>query len=119
MHARSVESLRIDRVGQVDENLKNEFAAKACRKFRPTTAQIIRFFNRAYPVEAYVTTNERYSPCYATGSLRFSDGSFGQWVLYSSGGAMFTFNRGDVVFLLHKKNGWHDPNACTYGKGEC
>lgn len=117
-HARTVSSLSIDAAGQVDKSLQNEFAASACKKFRPTKAQVIRFFNRAYPVEAYVTTNDRYSPCYATGALRFSDGSFGQWVLYSSGTAMFTFNKGDVVYLLHKQNKWHDPNACTYGVGD-
>ena len=121
-YARTVKSLEIEAVGQHDENLKNEAAERACKRFKPTKNQLIRFFNRAYPVEADKILHERYSNCYAYGSLRFSDDSFGAWVMYSSGVARFTFNKGDVVYLFYKNNKWHDPNACTYGfteEGEC
>lgn len=114
-YARTVKSIEIDTVGLNLESVKNENAARACKRFRPTKDQAIRFFNRAYPVETYVLTTDRFSSCYAEGSLKFSDGSFGKWILYSSGTALFTFNRGDVVNLYYKHNKWHDPYACTYG----
>ncbi|MBO9649389.1 MAG: hypothetical protein J7605_12820 [Variovorax sp.] len=121
-HARTVLNLQIETTGQSDESLQNEAAARACRKFRPTQNQLVQFFNRAYAVEAAKIMHDRYSPCYATGKLRFSDGYFGEWVMYSSGVARFTFNGGDVVYLYHRGNRWYDPNACTYGladEGEC
>lgn len=116
--ARTVKFLKIESTGLTDEKLKDEAAARACRKFKPTKNQVISFFNKAYPVESYVLSQERYSPCQAVGVLKFSDGSTGNWVLYSSGVAVFTFERGDVVYFFSKPNKWHDPNACTYGLGE-
>ncbi len=65
-----------------------------------------------------MVTTERYSPCYAVGTLAFSDGHFGTWTLYSSGTAILSFNRGDVVNLYFQKNRWRDPYACTYGLGD-
>ena len=120
--ARTVKHVEIEALGLILESAINKNAIAACKKFKPTKEQVIRFFDSAYPVESYVLTTERYSSCYAKGSLMFSDGSFGTWILYSSGTALFTFNRGDVVFFFHKNNGWHDPYACTYGlgdKGQC
>lgn len=61
-----------------------------------------------------LNVNSRYSSCYAERDLNFSDGSFGTWRLYSSGGSTFIFNRGDTVTLLYKHNQWHDPNGGTY-----
>lgn len=118
VEARTVKSLKIVSTGLTDETLKDEAAARACKTFRPTKNQVIGFFNKAYPVESYMLSQERYSPCQAVGALKFSDGSTGKWVLYSSGVAVFTFERGDVVYFFSKPNKWHDPNACTYGLGE-
>ena len=122
VQARTIKHVEIDAVGLNLESVKNQNATEACKKFKPTKEQVIKFFSRACPVESYILTTERYSSCYAKGSLTFSDGSFGTWILYSSGTALFTFNRGDVVNLLYKNNNWHDPYACTYGlgdKGQC
>ncbi len=122
VEARTVKTLRIESTGLTDETMKDEVAARACKSFKPTKRQVVDFFNKAYPVESYVLSQQRYSPCQAVGVLTFSDGSRGDWVLYSSGVAVFTFDRGDVVHLFNKPNRWHDPNACTYGlgeKGEC
>src|SRR4051794_25435482 len=98
--ARTVKFLKIESVGLTDETLKDEAAARACRSFKPTKNQVISFFNKAYPVESYVLSQERYSPCQAVGALQFSDDSRGKWVLYSSGVAVFTFERGDVVYFF-------------------
>jgi hypothetical protein len=122
IEARTVKSVDIQSVGLALNSVTNNSEINACKKFRPTKAQIVRFFNKAYPVETYVLTTDRYSSCYARGSLKYSDGSFGEWFLYSSGTATFTFNRGDSVNYFYKYNKWHDPFACTYGlssEGEC
>lgn len=116
--ARPVKHVEIDAAGLNLESVKNPNAIEACKKFKPTKEQVTRFFERAYPVESYILTTERYSSCYAKGSLTFSDGSFGTWILYSSGTALFTFSRGDQVNFFHKNNKWHDPYACTYGLGD-
>ncbi|MET1536273.1 hypothetical protein, partial [Burkholderia sola] len=93
-------------------------AVNACIKFRPTVKQVRNFFSRAYPVEGYMFSHERYSPCYASGTLKFDGGSSGRWDLSSSGVATFIFTRGDAVTLYYKNNKWHDPFACTYGLGD-
>lgn len=119
-YARTVTSVEIKTVGM--DNSGEEAAARACKKFRPTKSQVTRFFNLAYPVETRILVHERYSSCYAEGSVKFSDGHSGTWILYSSGTAALTFTMGDVVNLFYKHNKWHDPYACTYGmsdKPEC
>ena len=112
--ARTVASIEITETGQS----RDDTAAENCKKFQPTPHQVKEFFSKAYPVEGYVLSHERYSSCYATGTLKFSDGSSGEWKLSSSGVATFIFSRGDVVTLFHRKNSWHDPFACTYGLGD-
>ena len=93
-------------------------ALEVCKRFRPTVKQIRNFFTRAYPVEGYMFSHERYSSCYAAGTLKFDDGSSGKWDLSSSGVATFIFTRGDAVTLFYKNNKWYDPFACTYGLGD-
>lgn len=91
-------------------------AAEMCKGFRPTARQIKGYFLRAYPVEGYFVTHERYSPCYAKGFIRFSDRSMGDWWLYSGGTATIKWNRGGSVDLMSKQgNGWRDPFAWGYG----
>ena len=113
--------MNIEIIGATVESVSNANEINACKKFRPTKSQVIRFFNKAYPVEAAIR-NDRYTTCYAEGSLTFSDNYSGRWILFSSGVARFTFLGEDVVYLFYKNNGWHDPFACTYGyssEGEC
>ncbi|PCE30005.1 hypothetical protein BZL54_22845 [Burkholderia ubonensis subsp. mesacidophila] len=112
--ARGVKSIEIHEYGKS----RDAEMAGACKKFRPTVKQVRNFFLRAYPVEGYMLSHERYSSCYATGALKFDDGSSGTWKLSSSGVATFIFTRGDVVTLYYKNNKWYDPFACTYGLGD-
>lgn len=116
--ARSVSELKIEESGRtLDPN-----TAEGCEKFKPTTTQVKRYFSRAYPVEHHMITTTRYSPCYAKGTITFSDDSMGTWILYSGGTATIDWNRGRSVDLLYRKNGWHDPFAGMYGlcsEGEC
>lgn len=112
--AREIANLEIGERGMS----RDEAVAEDCKKFRPTISQLKRFFSKAYPVESYVLTHERYSPCYARGTLKFNDGSSGTWKLSSSGVATFVFTRGDVVIFLYKPNSWNDPFSGTYGLGD-
>lgn len=115
-YATAVSSVEIDTVGM--DSSREPAAARACAKFRPSKAQVIRFFNRAFPVETRVVVHERYSSCYSEGSVSFSDGRRGTWILYSSGTAVVTFTTGDVLNVFYKHNRWHDPYACTYGMSD-
>jgi len=115
--ARSVVTVVIDEVGQnAEENDRN--LTVGCKAFAPTVSQVRRYFLKAYPVESHVLTTERYSPCYATGTVEFSDHSSGRFQLYSGGTATLFWSRGGSVDLLYKQNRWHDPLACTYGLGD-
>lgn len=90
-----------------------------CSRFKPTKAQLKRYLLRAYPVEGVLVVHDRYSPCYATGTIRFSDNSMGTWRLRSAGTAGVGWSRGGGAYLLHKYgNGWRDPFACSYGLGD-
>lgn len=113
--ARTVHKLEIKGTGLASES--DEQSKELCKAFKPTLSQVWNYFNRAYHVESYIGTTERYSPCIAFGTLAYSDGSFGDWTLHSSGAASLIFNRGDSVSLFYKYNKWNDPTACTYGLG--
>ena len=114
--AQFVRTIEIKAVGLNDTTLNDENEARACKKFRPTKRQLVRFFNRAQPpVDNAALLHERYSSCAAEGSIRLTDGSFGRWVLFSSGVASITFDDGRIVDLFYRHNGWRDPYACTYG----
>jgi len=112
--ARTVTSVHITATGQTLKNVNNINEINACKKFRLTKEQVMNYFSHAYPVESDLIVNSRYSSCYAEGDLNFSDGFFGTWRLYSSGGATFVFNRGDTVTFFYEHNKWFDPNAGTY-----
>lgn len=89
--------------------------AQMCKQFRPTKAQIKRYLLRAYPVEDHVAIVERFSPCYASGKIYFSDRNLGDWTIFSGGTGRIDWNRGGEVHLLYKGgNGWRDPFARGY-----
>ncbi len=86
-----------------------------CKSFKPTTLQVKRFFNRAHPVPDQFVYKDRYTPCYAEGTIEFGDGNSGKWRIYSSGAATLEFDLGGAVSLFYKDRKWLDPTACTYG----
>lgn len=116
---RSVTKVTVDEVGLSIEPDDPEMARR-CKAFRPTVAQVKRYFSKAYPVGSAVITTERYSPCVANGTVEFTDnntgrGSGGKFQVRSSGTATLWWDMGDVAYFLHKNNRWNDPLACTYG----
>ena len=96
-----------------DQRLKEE-----CKEFKPTVKQIRRFFLKAYPVPRYFGSHDRYSPCYASGTVVFDDFGTVKWTITSGGVASLIWSEGDIVDLYYKNNGWFDPTACTYGLGD-
>jgi hypothetical protein len=112
--ARTVQKIVIEKVG-LNRDTGDSNLTEGCKSFKPTLAQVKRYFSKAYPVEGYVVSTERYSPCYATGEITFNDNSSGRFRLDSGGTATLYWSRGDIVHLLYKRNGWSDPFECTYG----
>lgn len=119
-HARNVRSVVINQTGMVQGTKDGEdpMLIRECGRFKPTPAQVRAYFSKAYPVPGFVLNHDRYSPCYATGTVEFADGFGGEWILYSSGSAGLEWAGGGGVYLLYKRNKWHDPFACTYGLGD-
>jgi hypothetical protein len=124
-HARPVEAVVIEKVGQIVDSYKNDrdpIVTEGCKLFRPTVKQVALFFSKAYPVPLVVRNHERYSPCYATGTIRFggrySGYSFGTWTLYSSGTASVNWAFGGGFDAYHMPNKWYDPLAGGYGLGD-
>lgn len=93
---------------------------EACKRFKPTARQVKDFFARAYPVPGRFGVHERYAPCYASGTMEFSDFGKVTWGLTSGGTASYTFDdgHGDTVKLYYRGYKWFDPTACEYGDGE-
>ncbi|WP_157642420.1 hypothetical protein [Burkholderia ubonensis] len=116
-YSRDITRLTIDGVG-LSKNANDRGIVEACKKFVPTLSQVRRYFLKAYPVESYVGTTQRYSDCYATGSIEYSDKRKGAWTISSGGTGGIVWARGDYVHLFYKYNKWHDPFACSYGSGD-
>ena len=89
-----------------------------CSKFQPTREQILSFFNEAQPVEGFVVTKDRYTPCFTSGQLVWRDGTSASWNLYSSGTASLLLNNGETIHLYQRDYHWIDPMECTYGLGD-
>ncbi|WP_124543987.1 hypothetical protein [Burkholderia ubonensis] len=114
--AREVSAVTITVSGESSDR-HDLLTREACRKFTPTVAQLKRFFSRAVPIDGKFVAHDYYSPCHASGTVSFPDGSSGKWRIYSSGTASLTWASSEnTVFLYNgRHNGWHDPFACSYG----
>jgi len=118
---RTVTGIQITEVGKSDDD-NDELEKKYCKAFKPSRSEVKRFFLNAYAVPAKMGAHDRYSPCYAKGSVEFSDNTRGKWKLSSSGNGTLFWDTGDVAHLFHRGYRWNDPFACTYGptsEGEC
>lgn len=113
-YANPVTSLNLVSIGKTLKEVTNPSEINACKKFRPTSEQVINFFNHAYPVENHFATDTRYSSCYAQGDIKYGDQLPGKWMLYSSGIATLILNDGNSVNLFYEHNTWYDPNEGGY-----
>jgi len=113
--ARTATHIHITMVGQSFSD-DDKFAVESCNEhFRPSEQQLRHYFQHAYPVERYFGNSPRYSQCYATGTVEFSDGNHGEWIINSGGAGGITWPEGDSISIFFKHNKWVDPFSCTYG----
>jgi len=110
VHAGTIKSISIKEIGKSSTEEDKDI----CKLFKPTLAQLRRYFNKALPVPDRVITTVRYSPCYAKGTLEFSDGYEANWVVSSGGGGGLDWLIGGRVYLLYKGNAWIDPYKGMY-----
>lgn len=118
--ARTIASIVISEAGKSDDD--NELENKYCKSFRPTKSDVRLFFLKSYSVPAKMGAHDRYSPCFAKGSIEFSDNTRGKWKISSSGNGTLFWDTGDIDHLFHRDYKWNDPFSCTYGlssEGEC
>lgn len=114
--ARVVDYINVERVGAQESGRKDENEREACKVYRPTEEQLVRYFNLATESqESGNLLHEYYSPCIATGKIKFKDGASGVWTVQSSGLGLAIFDNGESAVFFHKDNKWTDPYACTYG----
>jgi len=93
---REVSQLDVEGIGLHYDGRTDKNEEEACKVFRPTNKQMIRFFNQAK--ESKKSGNllhEYYSPCVSTGELKFKDGSSGHWTVQSSGLGLVIFDNGE------------------------
>ncbi|WP_338493727.1 hypothetical protein VRB95_05040 [Erwinia aphidicola] len=118
-YGRVVSHIEIRDTGIYDKLYNNENGKEQCKNFQPTKKQIISFFNSAKESkETNGLFHEYYSPCSATGIIKFKDGSSGTWQLESSGLSFVNFSNGELAVFFHRENKWNDPYACAYGNDE-
>jgi hypothetical protein len=113
VQARTVAQVIIEEDGMSME--PERMPIERCKYFKPNEEQVTHYFNYAYPIEADFATLERYTPCYARGTVTFTDHFSGEWILYSSGTASFNFRRGDFITFFYQYNDWYDPTNGEYG----
>ncbi|MGR2856490.1 hypothetical protein FY046_10650 [Erwinia sp. 1181_3] len=118
VNGREIIDIKVKDIGQYDEGRGYKNERESCKHFRPTKKQIIRFFNIAKESkESGNLLHEYYSPCLSSGTIKFKDGSSGDWTVQSSGLAFAILDNGESLVFFHKDNQWTDPYACTYGLG--
>ncbi|MDF0605765.1 hypothetical protein HZU77_008880 [Neisseriaceae bacterium TC5R-5] len=114
IQARTIEKITIEQTGLALEDERDKLLASTCKKFNPSLNQIKFYFQKAYPIPGKLMAHDRYTPCYATGNIIYSDGFKAKWVLYSAGTAWLEWLDGGEIYLLYKKNKWLDPTAGMY-----
>ncbi|WP_455811421.1 hypothetical protein [Pseudomonas graminis] len=115
---RVVSDINVERAGAQESGRKDEHERETCKVYKPTKEQLVRYFNLATESqESGNLLHEYYSPCIATGKIKFKDGASGVWTVQSGGLGLAIFDNGESSVFFHKDNQWTDPYACTYGLG--
>ena len=112
--ARGVKELKILQNSMTRGN-NPSFPPDLCLEFKPTVVQMKRHLSDAYPVPDSIVFKDRYTPCYAEGTVVFSDGASGKWIIYSSGAGHLEFDLGGSASVFARGYKWNDPTACMYG----
>lgn len=111
---REVDHIETLKGGHYSSSVKDtEGYSKWCKLFNPTKEQLIDYFAKAREDEFGVGwVHEYYSPCIASGTVTFKDGSYGVWGLHDSGLGSVYFedkeNAGKKRLFLHLDNTWEE-----------
>jgi len=116
-NARTIQNVVILETGR-NSNSSDQRLSEDCKKFNPTARQVKEFFTKAYIVPNRFVVHDRFSPCYASGTLEFSDYGKVNWSITSGGAGGISWYEGEGVYLYYRSYKWFDPMACTYGDGE-
>jgi hypothetical protein len=116
---RSIKEIRIHQVGQTSLHAflqAGRNSIKECRSFKPSMEQVEHHFKHAYPVDSqHADLFHLHSPCFANGSITFSDDSVAQWDLHANGALSLIFSNDDYVDLYYKHIRWIAPKKCVDG----
>ena len=111
---REVDHIEILEGGHYASSVEDtEGYSKWCKLFNPTKKELIDYFAKAREDEFGVGwVHEYYSPCIASGTVTFKDGSYGVWGLDDSGLGSVYFedkvNAGKKRLFLYLNNKWED-----------
>jgi len=92
----------------------DDYAVGLCKHFEPTTTQVRTFIEQAREVNSRVHTHERYSPCYASGTVEFEDGTTGTWRIHSGRTGILRVDPQPALTLQCRRCRWTDPFAGGY-----
>ncbi|WP_455815182.1 hypothetical protein [Pseudomonas graminis] len=117
-YAKEVKNIEFLKYGIAYEG-RSKVEQEGCALFRPTKEQLVEFFEKARELEyGGSIAHQYYSPCIATGTVSFKDGTSGRWSIQSSGYGYATLNNNKPMDFFYKDNKWYDPFECTYAMGD-
>jgi len=107
---RSIKEIRIHQVGQTSLHAFLQAGRNSIKE------QVEHHFKHAYPVDSqHADLFHLHSPCFANGSITFSDDSVAQWDLHANGALSLIFSNDDYVDLYYKHIRWIAPKKCVDG----
>jgi hypothetical protein len=83
---------------------KRDVGQPPCRQFRPSRAQIIRYLSKARQTSGQsADATLDWSPCYASGTVRYKDGKTGRWIIQQLGVAyLYIPGREDMLIYCRE-----------------
>lgn len=78
IQARVANQIKIMKTGAYDSGDRAEYEKEGCKTFNPTKEQLVHYFSKAKESDSNSQwIHEYYSPCVASGTITFNDGSSG------------------------------------------
>lgn len=87
----------------------DDYAVALCKRFEPSAAQVRMFIEQAREVDSRVHTHERYSPCFASGTVEFENGMSGAWRIHSGRTGTLRVGPSEGMTLQCRSCRWSDP----------
>lgn len=107
IQARVANQIKIMKTGAYDSGDRAEYEKEGCKTFNPTKEQLVHYFSKAKESDSNSQwIHEYYSPCVASGTITFNDGSSGEWRIHSSGLGWVNFVNGEGKYFYYIDNEW-------------